>query len=296
MKFTVKPLYSGHHLDLEKVGAIERCALHRGLSKLAYFTSKTVVRVSGYSEVKLQLCQDDIWVKEYKDNIYIKYFIFRHLRLKRNLLILLCFKADNFIFWTLCFTSAISPVSVALFSIMEKWSKSSRYWSTPDVVRCREVFSSWSSSSSSETTFTAWLALEESGTTSLIASLSSLFSPVYQVGIYLRSRCCQIIIKGNKIFNSDFVVLGKLSEKTLKFFIYFIVTENAVDWFLSKPTFLEAVNFCLCRYISLINLYPMNCFSNVDILYYFWGVLAFVNFRDQIFQWPSGKLRSCSCN
>ena len=71
-------------------------------------------------------------------------------------------------FWILSVTSAISPVSVASFSIMKEWSKSLRCAS--DVVRCQGVFSSWSSSSSSETTFTAWLALEVSGTTSLIAS------------------------------------------------------------------------------------------------------------------------------
>ena len=89
---------------------------------------------------------------------------------KKNFSILLCFKADNFIFRTLSVTSAISPVSVASFSIMEKWSKSSRCWIASDVGRCWGAFSSWSSSSSSETTFTAWLALEVSGATSLIAS------------------------------------------------------------------------------------------------------------------------------
>ena len=34
---TVEPLYSGHHLELEKVSAIERCPLHRGLSKIDLF-------------------------------------------------------------------------------------------------------------------------------------------------------------------------------------------------------------------------------------------------------------------
>ena len=61
-------------------------------------------------------------------------------------------------------------MSVASFSIKGKRSKSSRCWSASDVVRCRGVFSSWSSSLSSEVKFTAWLALEVSGTTSLIAS------------------------------------------------------------------------------------------------------------------------------
>ena len=53
---------------------------------------------------------------------------------------------------------------------MEKWNKSLGCWSASNVVRCRGVFSSWSSSSSYRTTFTAWLGLEVSGTTSLIAS------------------------------------------------------------------------------------------------------------------------------
>ena len=39
---------------------------------------------------------------------------------KENLSILLCFTADNFIFWTLSVTSAMSPVSVTSFSIMEE--------------------------------------------------------------------------------------------------------------------------------------------------------------------------------
>ena len=121
---------------------------------------------------------------------------------KQNHSILICRqikkKADKFIFWTFFVTSAISPMSVASFSSMEKWSKSSRCWSASDVVRCRGVFSSWSSSSSSETTFTAWLALEV--WYNLFNSFfSSSMSPVYQVGIYFTSRCCQIIIKGNKI-------------------------------------------------------------------------------------------------
>ena len=72
--------------------------------------------------------------------------------------------------------------------------------------------------------------------------LSSLLLLVYQV------------IKGTKIFNSDFVVFKKLSKKTFKFFIYFIVIGNAVDRLLSKATFLEAVNYYFCRYISPSNL------------------------------------------
>ena len=62
--------------------------------------------------------QEDFREKEYKDDIYIKYFIFRCSRPQKNLSILICFKADNFIFWTLSATSAPSPVSVAKFFIM----------------------------------------------------------------------------------------------------------------------------------------------------------------------------------
>ena len=39
---------------------------------------------------------------------------------KKNISILLCLKADNFIFWTLSVTFVISPVNVASFSIMER--------------------------------------------------------------------------------------------------------------------------------------------------------------------------------
>ena len=44
--------------------------------------------------------------------------------------------------------------------------------------------------------------------------LSSLLALACQVGIYLTSRCYQITIKGNKIFNSYFIVFMKLSKKT----------------------------------------------------------------------------------
>ena len=54
-KYTVKPLYSGHHRDREKVSAIERCPLHRGFSQIClfgfknnYFTAKTCYGVPGY--------------------------------------------------------------------------------------------------------------------------------------------------------------------------------------------------------------------------------------------------------
>ena len=67
---TVKPLYSGHHLRF-----IEVCP------KLAYFASKTLPMVLGYGEVDLKKCQENFWEKEYKGNTYIKYFIFRYLRL-----------------------------------------------------------------------------------------------------------------------------------------------------------------------------------------------------------------------
>ena len=39
-KTTVKPLYSGHHLDLEKVSTKERCPLHRCLSQIGLFCLK----------------------------------------------------------------------------------------------------------------------------------------------------------------------------------------------------------------------------------------------------------------
>ena len=77
--------------------------------------------------------------------------------------------------------------------------------------------------------------------------LLSLLSPVYQVGIYLTSRRCQIIIKGNKILNSDFVVFTKLSKKTFQILhlLEMLLTDSCPN-----PPFLEAVNYCFCRYIS----------------------------------------------
>ena len=52
-KTTVKPLYSGHNLDLEKVSTTERCPLDV-CPNLAYFASKTLLRVLGYGEVDLK--------------------------------------------------------------------------------------------------------------------------------------------------------------------------------------------------------------------------------------------------
>ena len=127
---------------------------------------------------------------------------------KKIVLILLCFKKDNFIIVTV--TSGISPASVASFSIMEKWSKSSRWWNASDVVRCQEVLSSWSSSSSSETTFTAWLALEVPGTTSLIASS--------------RACCCQSI---KSVFIWPVYVV-RLSSKVIKSSI--VILSSSRGW------------------------------------------------------------------
>ena len=144
---------------------------------------------------------------------------------------LLCFKADNFIFRFLSVTSLIRTTSVASFSIMEKWSKSLKCWSAYSLTGTGGI---------SYNLFNSFL--------------SSLLSPVYQVGIYFNSGYFQVLIKGNKIFNSDFVVFTQLSKKTLIFFTYFIVICNAVDRFLSKPILLEAVSYCFCRYISPSNL------------------------------------------
>ena len=57
--YTVKLLYSGHHRDLEKVSAIERCPLHRGSSQIylffinnTNFTLKTCFGFLGYCIVE----------------------------------------------------------------------------------------------------------------------------------------------------------------------------------------------------------------------------------------------------
>ena len=38
---TVEPLYSGHHRDLKKMSATERCPLHSGFAQISTFTSNT---------------------------------------------------------------------------------------------------------------------------------------------------------------------------------------------------------------------------------------------------------------
>ena len=138
--------------------------------------------------------------------LIILYFVIQDF--KKIFLILLCFKEDNFIIVTV--TSGISPASVASFSIMEKWSKSSRCWNASDVVRCREVLSSWSSSSSSETTFTTWLVLEIPRTTSLIASS--------------RACCCQSI----KLVFIWPVYVVRLSSKVTKSSI--VILSSSRGW------------------------------------------------------------------
>ena len=35
---TAEPLYSGHHRDLKKMSAIERCPLRRGFAQIGTFT------------------------------------------------------------------------------------------------------------------------------------------------------------------------------------------------------------------------------------------------------------------
>ena len=72
-------------------------------------------------------------------------------------------------------------------------------WSASDVVRCRGVFFSWSSSLSSKTTFTPWLALEVSGTISLIAS---------------SQPCCYQFIKSVFTWPVDVVRLSSKATKS----------------------------------------------------------------------------------
>ena len=55
---TVKPLYSGHHWDREKVSAIDRCLLWRGSSQIClfcsknrYFATKTCFWVLGHCKI-----------------------------------------------------------------------------------------------------------------------------------------------------------------------------------------------------------------------------------------------------
>ena len=119
---------------------------------MAKWTSNSAKRIFGRKSIKTVYILSilSFVIQDFRKKTFRYYFVLRQT--------------------TLSVASTISPVSVASFSITEKWSKPSTCWSAFDVVRCRGVFSSWSSSSSSETTFTAWLALEVSGTTPLIVS------------------------------------------------------------------------------------------------------------------------------
>ena len=55
MKYTVKPLYSGHHWDLEKVSAMRRCPLYRGLT---FFSNEMTFRsLSGQSLSRNEECE-----------------------------------------------------------------------------------------------------------------------------------------------------------------------------------------------------------------------------------------------
>ena len=72
----------------------------------------------GYGEVTSNKAKKIFGRKSIKTIYTLSVLSFVVQDFKKNLSILLCFKADNFIFWTLSVTSAISPVSVASFSII----------------------------------------------------------------------------------------------------------------------------------------------------------------------------------
>ena len=113
---------------------------------------------------------------------------------------------------------------------MEKWS---RCWSDSGVVRWWGVFSSWSSSSSSETTFTAWLALEVSGTTSLIAS-----SPA----------CCPQSIKSVFILLFDVVRLSSKATKSST-----VISSSSQNWVRSLS---NSSSISLLSVMLLTDYYP----------------------------------------
>ena len=150
------------------------------------------------------------WEKEDKDNIYINYFIFRYSRLQKN------------------------RFDITLFYGRQLYNCYCYFWDQPcqccivfhhgkmkqiiEVVKCfwcskvpRGAFFLiiftiiWNNVSSLAGTGVTWYNVFNSFLLSLLLS-------VYQVGIYLTSLCCQIIIKGNKIFNSDFVVFTRSSK------------------------------------------------------------------------------------
>ena len=195
-----------------------------------------------------------LWDKECKENIYIKYFIFRYSRLQTKPFDITLFKGRQFYILDFVYYFCNQPCKCCIVfhhgkmkQIIEvlKW-----FWCSKvarGVFLLIIIIIIWNNIYCLTGTGGIWYNLFNS-------FLSSLLSSIYQVSIYFTIRCCQIIIKGNKIFNSDFIVFTKLSKEPLKFFIYFIIIGNAVDRLLSKYTFLEAVNYCFCTYISASNL------------------------------------------
>ena len=74
---TVKPLYSGHHRDLKKVSAIERCPLRGGSSQIRLFYFKNLLWVLGYSEIYPKVCQKAGFGRRKRlKTLYFKYAIF----------------------------------------------------------------------------------------------------------------------------------------------------------------------------------------------------------------------------
>ena len=211
---------------------------------------------------------------------------------KKKLLILLCLKVDNFIFWILSVTFAISPVSFRSQSFSCEFLLF-HHKKMKQIIELLKCF--WRSKVPRSSFLLIIFIIIWNNVYILIGTgdiwcnlfnsfLSSLLSPVYQVCIYLLSRYCQIIIKGSKIFDSDFVVFTKLSKKTLKFFIYFMVIGNAVDRFLSKPTY-----FWMQLIIFSVDHLSKQSVTN-ELLFQCWhvalflSVLAFVNSSDHIFR------------
>ena len=101
---------------------------------------------------------------------------------------------------------------------------------------------------------------------------ASFFSPVNQVGVYLVRGCHCIGIKHNEVSDCHVIIITKLFKNSCELLIDFSVLASAVSFRSFEATLLTAVNYCVCRCICRSHLQPMNCFRNINILYYLRGL------------------------
>ena len=140
------------------------------------------------------------------------------------------------------------------------------------AVSSERTVSSWSSSSEMISGFSLSLLSRLLGTMSSIVSSLAFFSPVNQVGVYLVRGCHYIGIKHNEVSDCHVIIITKVFKNSCELLIDFSVLASAVSFRSFEATPLTAVNYCVCRHICQSHLQPMNCFRNINILYYLRGL------------------------